>query len=177
MADNYLVLVVMVAMMTATGCDEPSPPDTSPPPSGNAESAASVAPEETVAEAPVSPREVAVWVQSDIQDGDFILSLGYLGENDKCGASLKPAVKILKGDEDVGDAVVRVSLVAEDGEVILAEEQQAVFDAGSEEETARYASAELAIPEDAKKFLVRFRIRFPEVDTESSYDIPQEVSK
>lgn len=177
MADKYLVLVVIIAMMTATGCDESSPPDTSPPPSGNAEPPASAAPEETVAEEPVSPREVAVWVQSDIQDGDFILSLGYLGENAKCGASLKPAVKVLKGDEGVADAVVHVSLVAEDGEDILAEEQQATFDAGSDEESARYAKAELAIPEDTEKFLIRFRIKFPEVDTESSYDIPQEVSK
>lgn len=177
MAINNSTLFVMIAMMTAMGCDEASPPVSSSPPAENAEPAADTTPEETVIDAPAPPREVAVWVQSDIQDGDFLLALGYLGESSNGGASVKPAVQILKDDEDVGDAVVRVSLVAEDGEVILVEEQQAAFDAGSEEETARYVSAELAIPEDAKKFLIRFRIKFPEVDTESSYDIPQEVSK
>lgn len=177
MANKKLTLIVMIAMTAAMGCDDSSPPESSLEVPENSAPAADAKPEETVVEEPAPPREVAVWVQSEIQDGDFTVSLGYLGESSKSGSSLKPAVKILKGDEDVADAVVHMSLVAEDGEEVLAEEQQAAFDAGSEEESARYAKVELAIPDDAEKFLIRFRIKFPEVDTESSYDIPQEVSK
>lgn len=117
-----------------------------------------------------------VWVQSDIQEDDFELALGHRGDGFKGGDLIEPAVRIMKGDAEVKDAVVNSSLLAEDGETVLAEEQTSVFAAKTEDEPAHYATGRLKIPEDAKTFLIRFRIKLPDVETESIYDIEREIN-
>lgn len=118
-----------------------------------------------------------VWAQSDIREGDFVLSLGHRGEEFQGGDSIEPAVRIMMGDVEIKDAVVHSSLVAEDGEIILAEERLSDFAATTDEEPAHYATGTLKIPEDTQTFLIRFRIKLPEVETESIYDIERKIKE
>ena len=78
--------------------------------------------------------------------------------------------------EDVADAVVFNSLIADDGVAVLAEEKPTVFEPKTEDEPAHYAQGALLIPKKAKKYVIRFRIKLPGIDAESAYDIEQEVS-
>lgn len=120
--------------------------------------------------------DVLTWVQLDIQEGDFTLSLGHHGEHFHGGDTIEPAVKITRGDDDVADAIVHNSLVAEDAETVLAEERPTVFEPRTDDEPAHYAQGALQIPKDAESFLIRFRIQLPGSDIESMYDIPCELS-
>jgi hypothetical protein len=123
-----------------------------------------------------SEDDVLVWVQRDIEDGDFVISLGHHGVHFHGGDEIEPAVTITKGGQDVPDAVVHNSLIAEDGETVLAEEKPTVFEPKTEHEPAHYAQGALLIPKDTEKFMLRFRIKLPGIDAESAYDIEQEVS-
>lgn len=106
-----------------------------------------------------------------------MLSLGHRGAEFQGGDAIEPAVKIMKGDVEINDAVVHSSLVAEDGETVLAEERLSDFAATTDEEPAHYATGTLTIPEDTQTFLIRFRIKLPAVETESIYDLECKVSE
>lgn len=167
MIDSRFSAIAVMMLLALIGCQDDQTA-TVPKPADSSEKTDAAA-EEVVAS--------LVWAQSDIQEGDFVLSLGHRGESFKGGDLIETAVKILVGDAEVKDAVVHTSLVAEDGEAILAEERPAVFAAATDDEPAHYAAGELTIPEDATKFLIRFRIQLPEVETESIYDIERQVQE
>lgn len=179
MFNNAIHLISLVAILMAVGCQEPTPGD-------NVDSSESTAATETTTESPSetatkkphshSDDDILVWVQSEIEDGEFTVSLGHHGVHFHGGDEIEPAVSISKGEEDVADAVVFNNLIAEDRETILAEERPTVFEPKTEDEPAHYAQGALVIPKNTKKFLIRFRIKFPGVDAESTYDIEQEVS-
>jgi hypothetical protein len=127
----------------------------------------------------VPQEEVAslVWVQSEIQEGDFVLALGHRGDDFKSGNTIEPAVTIMMGDVEVTSAVVHNSLLTADGETVLAEEQQSAFAPRTDDEPGHYAKGALMIPEEVKKLLIRFRIKLPDVKTESIYDIEREITE
>lgn len=122
-----------------------------------------------------SEDDILVWVQSDIEDGEFVISLGHHGVHFHGGDEIEPAVTITKNGEDVADAVVFNSLIAEDSETVVAEEKPTVFEPKTDVEPAHYAQGALLIPKDAEKYVIRFRIKLPGIDAESAYDIEQEV--
>lgn len=120
--------------------------------------------------------DLLVWAQSDVEEGDFLLSLGHHGKHFHGGDEIEPAVGISRGGKDVADAVVHNSLVSEDGETVLCEEQETIFEPKTDDEPAHYAQGGLVIPEGTSKFLIRFRIQLPDVETESIFDVEREVS-
>lgn len=115
--------------------------------------------------------EPLFWVQSDIHEGDFVLSLGHRRQTLRGGEELKPVVRVVKDANDVAEAVVHNSLVAEDRETVLVEERPTVFKPQTGDEPGHYAEGNLQIPTDAEKFLIRFRIQLPDSDFESQYDM------
>jgi hypothetical protein len=117
-----------------------------------------------------------VWVRSDIEDGDFLISLGHHGEHFHGGDEIEAAVSISRGGEDVSNAVVHNSIVTEEGETVLCDEQATVFEPKTDEEPAHYAQGGLTIPQETPRFLIRFRIQLPGVDAESTHDITLDVS-
>ncbi len=121
-----------------------------------------------------SDADKLVWVQSDIEAGDFVISLGHHGTHFHGGDEIEPAVSISRGGKDIADAVVHNCLVAEGGETVLCEERETIFEPKTDEEPAHYAQGGLAIPKETRTFLIRFRIQLPEVDAEATYDIEVE---
>jgi hypothetical protein len=92
-----------------------------------------------------------VWVRSDIEDGEFLISLGHHGEHFHGADEIEPAVSISRGGEDVSKAVVHNSIVVEEGETVLCEEQATVFEPRTDEEPAHYAQGCLTIPKEAAR--------------------------
>lgn len=117
-----------------------------------------------------------VWVRSDIEEGEFLISLGHHGEHFHGGDDIEPAISISRREEDVSDAVVYNSLVVEEGTTVLCEEHATVFEPKTDEEPAHYAQGTLTIPKETQTFLIRFRVQLPGVDAESKHDITLDVS-
>lgn len=172
MIQSILYTLMALMMLIIVGCQDPENTQTG---SGDATPPTADAPEADDKHTH-DAADVLTWVQLDIQEGDFTLSLGHHGDHFHGGDTIEPAVKISRGDDDVADAIVHNSLVAEDAETVLAEERPTVFEPMTDDEPAHYAQGALQIPKDAKNFLIRFRIQLPGSDIESMYDIPCELS-
>jgi len=162
MFGRRLEFTAFVVLLSLVGCQEET--GTVPPPED-------ATPKTEVETHTHDESDVLVWKQIDIQDGDYVLSLGHHGEHFHSGDDIEPAVRITKDDADVADAIVHNCLVAEDGETVIAEEKATVFEPKTDDEPAHYAQGALTIPKDTEEFLVRFRIRLPGGDVDSIYDI------
>lgn len=115
--------------------------------------------------------DALVWRQEGVKEGDYTIALGHHGTELHAGESVEPAVMVTKGGRDVADAQVFNALLAEDGTTVLAEEKPTVYEPKTAEEPAHYAQGELAVPADAKKVVLRFRVVLPEGD-EKTFDVP-----
>ncbi|MDG1896162.1 MAG: hypothetical protein P8J37_14765 [Fuerstiella sp.] len=169
MINNGFQSAFIVAILVAIGCQDGQTPVADTPPAPQNSAAADTG--HTHGDA-----DKLVWVQSDIEDGEFLISLGHHGEHFHGGDEIEPAVSISKDGEDVSNAVVHNSIVNEDGEAVLCEEQATVFEPKTDEEPAHYAQGGLTIPKETPKFLIRLRIQLPGVDAESTHDITLNVS-
>ena len=178
MVNNAFLTLSLFGMLVIAGCQEEPSAE-----SANSEVPAKISAADATTETEASEKshthsedDILVWVQSDIEDGDFMISLGHHGVHFHGGDEIEPAVTITRDGKDVADAVVFNSLSAEDGQTVLAEEKPTVFEPKTEDEPAHYAQGALLIPKDAKKYVIRFRIKLPGIDAESAYDIEQEIS-
>ena len=118
--------------------------------------------------------DALVWRKEGVKEGDYVIALGHHGTELHAGKPVEPAVTVTKGGKDVSDAKVFNALLAEDGEKVLSEEKPTVYEPKTAEEPAHYAQGELAIPADAKKAVLRFRVVLPE-GGEKTFDVPVEV--
>jgi hypothetical protein len=100
---------------------------------------------------------VLLWHEDVGFEGNTI-RLGQHGLVVQSGTELEPAVSIDRNGQPVSDAKVYASLLDGNGEKILAQQQQAIFEPATEEEPAHYAQDFLFVPEDAKKVTIRYRI-------------------
>ncbi|MCP4169883.1 MAG: hypothetical protein GY758_03815 [Fuerstiella sp.] len=169
MIHNGFQTAFIVAILGTIGCHDGQTPVVESPPTPPDSAAAETG--HTHGDA-----DKLVWVRSDIEEGEFLISLGHHGEHFHGGDDIEPAISISRGEEDVSDAVVYNSLVAEEGETVLCEEQATVFEPKTDEEPAHYAQGGLTIPKETPTFLIRFRIQLPGVEAESTHDITLDVS-
>ncbi len=155
--------------LVVTGCQEPKAGEGTVVPAQTSEAMSTEG-----SEADVEP---LFWVQSEIEDGEYTLSLGHRGEEFRGGDTIEPVAQISKGNTEISEAAVHSSLLAEDGETVIAEEQETVFKQKSADEPGHYGCGKLQVPKDAEKCVLRFRIQLPESDFESIYDVPSEAVK
>ncbi|HEX6985805.1 MAG TPA: hypothetical protein VF170_10520 [Planctomycetaceae bacterium] len=118
--------------------------------------------------------DALVWRQEGVKEGDYTIALGHHGTELHAGEAVEPAVMVRKGGEDVADAKVFNALLAADGETVVSEEKPTVYEPKTAEEPAHYAQGELAVPADAKKVVLRFRVVLPE-GGEKTFDVPVDV--
>ena len=116
------------------------------------------------------------WDIQDVERQGFLISVGRHGEHIHAGNELEPAVMVTRDGEDVGDAEVFHSLraEAEDGSTELAAEVKTVYEPKTAEEPAHYAGAKLAVPKDARKGVIHYRIKLPGVEKEEVFDVKVE---
>lgn len=117
------------------------------------------------------------WQRVGLEHGDFTIKLGHHGVHLHEGDAVEPAVSISRGGEAVADAKVFVSLASADGKTVLVEEQPTVYEpnTGDEDEEAHYTQAELDVPHDAKKVLIRYRIVLPGESEDAEFEVPVSV--
>ena len=108
--------------------------------------------------------DVLVWaVKQKIVDSDFEIWLGHHGDHFHVGDSIEPAVSITKAGAAFADAkVLNVLVDPNNSERTLGEEVATTFEPRTDAEIAHYAQAELRIPADALRCIVRFRIVIPD---------------
>jgi hypothetical protein len=151
MINNGFAAASIVVLLATIGCQDVQTPVAETTPT----SQKSAAPEESHSH---GDADKLVWVHSDIEEGEFLISLGHHGEHFHGGDEIEPAVSISRDGEDVSNAIVHNSLVAAEGETVLCEEQATVFEPKTDAEPVHYAQGALTIPKDARTFLIRFRI-------------------
>ncbi len=115
--------------------------------------------------------DALVWEGEPKMHAGFEIKLGHHGKHLHAGEEVEPAVSITRDGKPVSDAKVFNALVSADGETVLAKEVATVFEPTTEDEPAHYAQGALAIPKDAKKVIIRFRIAPAEGD-EATFDLP-----
>ena len=108
--------------------------------------------------------DVLVW-HEEFEFAGNAIRLGQHGILVQSGMELEPAVSIEHHGQPVADAKVSIGLLDGSGKQILAKEQQARFEPATAEEPAHYAQAFLAVPEDANKVTIRYRIDFADGQT------------
>mgnify|MGYP007059389514 CR=1 FL=1 len=106
--------------------------------------------------------DALTWAKEDLMHEGYEINLGLHGPDLHAGEEAEVAVEIKKDDAAVPDAKVFVTLLDEAGENELVEEQATVYEPETDEEEAHYAQAMLAIPADARRVMLRYRIEFPD---------------
>lgn len=114
---------------------------------------------------------VLVWRQKDIELAGHIIQLGHHGMVIHAGEAVEPAVTISHSGNPVGEAKVFATLVDDDGETVLVEEQAMKFKSATEDEAAHYAGGELDVPAETGQVVIRYRIQLPEGAGEADYDV------
>ena len=112
--------------------------------------------------------DALTWSKEDLVHEGYEINLGLHGPHLHAGEAAEVAVEIKKDEEPVEDAKVYVTLLDESAENVLVEEQSTILEPTTAEEDAHYAQAELAIPEDARRVTIRYRIEFTDAEEFSS---------
>lgn len=99
------------------------------------------------------------WPKKDVEHSGFEISLGHHGNHWHGGEQIEPAVAIVKGGEDIGDAKMTCQLF--DGENAIESPVDMIFEPKTEAEPAHFAGAQLTFPTEEKKYLVKFEINLP----------------
>ncbi len=115
--------------------------------------------------------DALVWGQTDIKQGEYLISLGHHGKILHANELVEPAVSITRNGTPVSDAQVYNSLWSEDGKAMLAKELPTIYEPPTTGEPAHYAQGKLAIPQDVKRVVIRFRIALPGYTAEVSHDL------
>jgi hypothetical protein len=115
-----------------------------------------------------------VW-QKEISDQGYDIHLGHHASVLLAGAEVEPAVEILQAGKPIADAQVFNSLLAADGETVLAEEVATVYEPPTDDEPAHYAQGGLKIPPGTRDAVLRYRIVLPEGKGERTIDVPVAV--
>ncbi|MHC4879854.1 MAG: hypothetical protein ACYTGL_25660 [Planctomycetota bacterium] len=118
--------------------------------------------------------DALVWEGDPVEHSGTTILLGHHGKHLHAGEEVEPAISIVRDGEPVSDAKVFNALLSADGETVLAEEVATVYEPTTEEEPAHYAQGGLAIPKDAKKVVIRFRIALPGEEAKT-FDVPIDV--
>jgi len=98
------------------------------------------------------------WLRDGLEKGEYSIKLGHHGVHVLEGHAVEPAVAITRDGKPVADAKVFMSLASGDGETVLVEEKQTVYEPVTEHEEAHYAQAKLDVPHEVKKVFIRYRI-------------------
>ena len=112
-----------------------------------------------------------VWVADGIEHEGYLLSLGHHGKHLHAVSFVEPAVAITRDGVAVADARVFNSLLSADGAKVIREEVATIYEPETEAEPAHYAQGKLHMPKGSEKFVIRFRIELPGVETTLVRDI------
>lgn len=115
--------------------------------------------------------DALVWSKPEIQHSGYVILLGHHGEHLYAGKPVEPAVSLTRDGHPVAEAQVFNSLWSGDGKTMLANEIPTIYEPPTTEEPAHYAQGGLAIPNNAKDSVIRFRIVLPGNTGEVSYDL------
>ncbi len=121
------------------------------------------------------PDDSLVWEDTQTV-GELEIKLGHHAAKLHAGSTVEPAVSITRGGEAVADAEVFNSLLAVDEEV-LAEEVPTIYEPETPDEPAHYAQGELAIPDDVRSVIIRFRIVADGEETTYDTVVPVEAAE
>jgi hypothetical protein len=120
------------------------------------------------------PDDTLVW-QKELKEDGYEIALGHHGVTLMAGGEVEPAVQLKKNGEPVADAKVFNTLLAGDGDTVLAKEVATVYEPPTDEEPAHYAQGGLKIPPGTRAATLRFRIVLPENAGERTFDVPVAV--
>lgn len=120
--------------------------------------------------------DALTWRREGIRHQGYQFALGHHGEDLHAGHAVEPAVGITRDGKPVADAQVFNSLLAADGQTVLAKESRTVYEPPTADEPAHYAQGNLTVPRDVDRLVIRYRIVLPRGDGETSYDVPVEVA-
>jgi hypothetical protein len=114
--------------------------------------------------------DALVW-REELDAEGYQIALGHHGEALHAGRELEPAVQIARDGQPVDNAQVYNTLLAADGQSVLAGEVATVYEPPTTEEPAHYAQGALQIPADTQKVIIRYRIVLPD-GGERRFDVP-----
>lgn len=118
--------------------------------------------------------DALIW-RLDVDHVGYAIRLGHHGEHLHAGEEVEPAIGITRDGKPVHDAKVFNALVAEDEKTVTAKEAPTVYEPPTAEEPAHYAQGALTIPGDAKRIIIRYRIRLPGGTGDVTYNVPVDV--
>lgn len=121
--------------------------------------------------------DALVWVEEYIKHEGFVLALGHHGRHLHAASSVEPAVSITRDGAAVADAKVFNSLVSADAKEVIRPEAATVYEPKTEDEPAHYAQGKLHLPKGSPRYIIRFRIELPGVESELTRDITIEVAE
>ena len=102
--------------------------------------------------------DALIWLGEPREVEGLLIRLGHHGKHLHAGETVEPAVSITRDGETVTDAKVFNSLVSADGSTALCDEVATVFEPETTDEPAHYAQGSLSIPQQAKQFVIRYRV-------------------
>ena len=118
--------------------------------------------------------DALIW-RNEFNEGGYEISAGHHGQQLLAGANVEPAVQIMLKDQPVSNATVFNTLLADDGETVLAAEAATVYEPPTADEPSHYAQGALKIPPGTRNAIIRFRIVLPENKGEHKFDVPVTV--
>lgn len=116
-----------------------------------------------------------VWIGEPREHNGYTLKLGHHGIRVLAGHDVEPAVSIQREGADVEDAEVFISLISVEEEQTLADEVSTVYEPKTDAEPAHYAQGKLPVPEGAERVVIRYRIKFPQENSDVTFDEPVTV--
>lgn len=118
--------------------------------------------------------DALVWEGELKNHAGLEIKLGHHGAHLHAGEEVEPAVSITRDGQPVSDAKVFNALLSADGATVLAKEVSTIYEPTTEDEPAHYAQGGLAIPNDVKEVMIRFRI-VPADGEEATFDVSIQV--